>query len=416
MDCNQDCAFNSIHILDDTPATIEKTGCAVFDGGINVNKNINTKELSADYIETKKIKVFESMGIQNDIKIEGSIIPIDPCNKSSLGLNTNKWSQLYLIDGHIQKINSHNINVKNIKIENQRIIVSNINITNNYQFNSEYLITLDSSIIFINIDTIPRYRYGCKIILRLPNSNINYQYHKIILNQKNNYKIEWIIPGNDKFISCENNQIYEILNINDILENAINYKWKIINYNQILKYNYDNNNHKDNDKDNDKDNNKDNNKDNDKDNDNNSHSESDADCNSESQDNNYVNCNSKLLNDLHNHRTEHKHQTENNNRTGDKHRAEHNHIIKDNHRSELNELIEKLNKKIENNETTIIKCINSTEKAFKKMCEKIDTIENEFDDLKKKIKEYDEKISILNKKVTNTEQKCKKIVKYLKLD
>ena len=50
------------------------------------------------------------------------------------------------------------------------------------------------------------------------------------------------------------------------------------------------------------------------------------------------------------------------------------------------------------------------------MCEKIDTIENEFDDLKKKIKEYDEKISILNKKVTNTEQKCKKIVKYLKLD
>ena len=32
------------------------SGCAIFNGGINVNKNIYTKEINADYIEDKKIK------------------------------------------------------------------------------------------------------------------------------------------------------------------------------------------------------------------------------------------------------------------------------------------------------------------------------------------------------------------------
>ena len=133
MDYNQDCAFNRIQILDETVANSDKAGCAIFNGGINVNKNIYTKEINADYIEAKKIKVFDSIGIQNDIKIEGSIFPIDKYGKSSLGSSTNKWNKLFLIDGNIQTIHSHNINTKNIKIENQKLVASIIEITNNYK-------------------------------------------------------------------------------------------------------------------------------------------------------------------------------------------------------------------------------------------------------------------------------------------
>ena len=178
------------------------------------------------------------------------------------------------------------------------------------------------------------------------------------MNQKKNYKIQWIIPGNDNFISCKNNQIYEIINISDVLENVVNYKWKIINYNQILKYNHDNDNECDSNCDSD--------------------TESNNNCNNlelSILDNNYVNCNSKLVNDL-------------------------NHSNHSNHSNEHNHSIANLHKKTETNEITINKCINSTEKALKKMYDKIETLQNELDYLKKNtFTGYDDKISKLNKKV-----------------
>jgi hypothetical protein len=227
MDYNQDCAFNRIQILDETVANSDKAGCAIFNGGINVNKNIYTKEINADYIEVKKIKVFDSIGIQNDIKIEGSIYPIDNISKSSLGSISNKWNKLFLIDGNIQTINSHNINTKNIKIENQKLVASIIDIPNTYQFNSNFTIDLDYSIIYINVNIEPDrfdYKFDNCIIIVLPCSNINYEYHKIVLTQKYNYRVKWLIPGNESFISCNNNQIYEILNIDD--------DWRLTKYNE----------------------------------------------------------------------------------------------------------------------------------------------------------------------------------------
>ena len=234
MEYNQDCAFNRIHILDETIANSDKAGCAIFNGGINVNKNIYAKEINCDYIEVKKIKVFDSIGIQNDIKIEGSIYPIDNISKSSLGSTSHKWNKLYLIDGNIQTIKSHNINTKNIKIENQTLVASIIDISNSYQFNSNFTIDLDNSIIYINVNIHPseilNYKSNTCIIIDLPCSDINYEYHKIVLSQKYNYKIKWLIPGNESFISSNNNQIYDILNINDC-------GWKLTKYNELLKDN-----------------------------------------------------------------------------------------------------------------------------------------------------------------------------------
>ena len=50
------------------------------------------------------------------------------------------------------------------------------------------------------------------------------------------------------------------------------------------------------------------------------------------------------------------------------------------------------------------------------MFDKIDVIKNEFDDFKKSSINYDAEIESLNKKVCNTDQKLKKIIKFLKLD
>ena len=120
----------------------------------------------------------------------------------------------------------------------------------------------------------------------------------------------------------------------------------------------------------------------------------------------YDNCNSKLLNDLnHSH-----HQKK------IKHKIYNNHICKKSDLIKINELIENLNNKTTENSTKITKCIHSTEKALKKMFEKIDSIKNEFDDFKKSSKNYDSEIELLNIKVSNSDHKLKKIIKFLKLD
>jgi len=273
MDYNQDCAFNRIHILDDTPANNEKSACAIFDGGINVNKNIYTTDILSKYIETDKLKVYGSVGIKNDIKIEGSIypiincenpnkdnlsslgslknmwnniyvkeiysdniiinnsikieggfLPINSCGKSLLGTKNNKWDDLYSINGTIENLNSNKINIKNVIINNAFFVPSFIIIPETYIFNDEYSINLDSIIIFIDIPILKDYNSSSNILISLPVCCVKYAYHKIILSQSCNYIIKWKIPGNDIFMCNNKNQIYEILNITDS-------KWKVIKYN-----------------------------------------------------------------------------------------------------------------------------------------------------------------------------------------
>jgi hypothetical protein len=77
MDYNQDCAFNRIHILDETIANSDKAGCAIFNGGINVNKNIYTKEINADYIQVKKIKVLDLCNLISNIIDKSPVIKFD---------------------------------------------------------------------------------------------------------------------------------------------------------------------------------------------------------------------------------------------------------------------------------------------------------------------------------------------------
>jgi predicted nucleic acid-binding Zn-ribbon protein len=502
MDYNQDCAFNRIHILDDTPANNENNGCAVFDGGINVNKNIHTKDLCSDYIETSKLKVFGSIGIQQDIRIEGSIYPIDGTCTSTLGSTSNKWDNLYLINGNIQTLNANTINIKNINIQNQFLIGSIINIPETYTHNVEYFINLDSSIIYINVPKIICYNKYSNIIITLPTSNVDYEYHKIVLTQCHNYNIKWNIPGNITFISYNNNQIYEILNIPNL-------KWKLTTYNSEKTHEkYYNKNDTDSCSE--------------------THSETCSDTRSETCSDTYsdtrsetcsdtysetnsdtnsskINCRKKnskvskknVSNKFKNNnivilkklsheedtnifnlievtidnmmtgfneqeskintlgekvdsliRLKHFKDIDNMERIQNKmqkleeeipnmqnvnehieklmEQTNNNHVTSERNSKDIKKLIEDvkdLNKHNSENTSSIARCIASTEKALKKMIDTIDTINEstrskdiEIIKLKKIVEENEEKVTILNQTVNSSNNKMKKILKYLKLE
>ena len=194
MDSNQDNACNRLQVLDDSVADSDKSGCAVFAGGINVEKNILTHDLCCDFIKTDMLKVFNSISVQNDIKIEGHIIPIGICNKSSLGTCDNKWNKLYCIESHLQNLNSINANIKNLKIDNLRLSCCNINLNNSDQ-DTSYQIKLEANILLINLNQ----KDNVIINLIIDNPDIKLEYHKIILNQNNNINIFWNIHGNSYF-------------------------------------------------------------------------------------------------------------------------------------------------------------------------------------------------------------------------
>ena len=60
MENNQDFALNRLNVLDESPASSDKSGCAVFSGGINVEKNIICNEICTDFIQTDILKVFDT--------------------------------------------------------------------------------------------------------------------------------------------------------------------------------------------------------------------------------------------------------------------------------------------------------------------------------------------------------------------
>ena len=78
MDYNQDSAINRLHVLDDTNVTCDKNACAIFNGGIYVEKDIHARNI---YIKNLKnteldisngnIKIINS----NTINVANGIYP-----------------------------------------------------------------------------------------------------------------------------------------------------------------------------------------------------------------------------------------------------------------------------------------------------------------------------------------------------
>jgi hypothetical protein len=295
MDYNQDFAINRLHVLDDTNVTCDKNACAVFNGGIYVEKDIhaanihirnfknsyisstcadislsnidtaniksaNTKFLYADtldainvdissadiktaYIINEYVDVLDarlaninsgifqridvSAGNFNEINVSKGIYPSDIFTTATIGSEKNKWNSIYARNGNFQFTYSDTCYLKNLTYENLITIPCIQNITNTFNPHNDWVVQLDKDIILINIYDIPAYTSNSLITIKIPESNINYEHHKIILSQiitrSNKYKIHWVIPGNPDFISDHSIQSFEIINLPHT-------GWKLIKY------------------------------------------------------------------------------------------------------------------------------------------------------------------------------------------
>lgn len=231
MDYNQDFGVNRLHVLDDTNVSCDKNACAIFNGGIYVEKdihaaNIHIRNFNNNYLQSNLIDA-SSANITNlevkNLSVINSLCPSDILTTATLGSCEKKWNGVHATNGQFQVVNTNTSNIKNLKYDNLVTVACVQNIPIHFNLTNDYVVELDKDMIFINIYDLADYISDSLITIRIPESILFYEHHKIVLNQTNRYKICWIIPGNMNFISDHNTQIYEIINIP-------NTKWKIINY------------------------------------------------------------------------------------------------------------------------------------------------------------------------------------------
>lgn len=241
MDYNQDFAINRLHVLDDTNVTCDKNACAIFNGGIYVEKDIHANNIHIRNLKNNNISaVFADISTANittanisttnittgnfqTINIKNSICPTDTITNASIGSNDKKWNAVYSTNGNFQVINTNTANTKNLKYDNLITFASMQTIPSDFDIENDFIVQLDKDIIFINICEIYDYVDDCLVRIKIPESTVPYEHHKIVLNQPPGYKILWSIPGCLDFISGSISQVYEIINIPYI-------KWKVIKY------------------------------------------------------------------------------------------------------------------------------------------------------------------------------------------
>jgi len=251
MDYNQDFAINRLHVLDDTNVTCDKNACAIFNGGIYVEKDIHANNICIrnfknNYISSKNADISTAnivTGNFQTINIKNGIYPSDTLSTATIGSNEKKWNEIYGTNGIFQVINTNTANIKNLKYENLITYASNQIIPSDFDLDYCFNLQLDKDIIFIDICDILDYTDDCLVRIKIPNSTVPYEHHKIVLNQKHCYKILWLISNCLNFISGSKSQIYEIINIPYV-------GWKIIKYSSNSDYEEcDSDDHSENDSD-----------------------------------------------------------------------------------------------------------------------------------------------------------------------
>ena len=220
MEFNQDQAFNSIHVLSDVVAS-NRTGSAIFNGGINVKKNIIACEIDSQFIFSKDVKISNELSVQNNIYTDGSILPLTQYSTAQLGDTLNKWNSINCVNTNTQELSSINANLKNTYIENLYLKNNVQDIIDTSIIDISYNIELLSTINIINLNSSIEKTVTINIP-RLTDSSIN-DYKKIIFKQNLCNNIKWSYNMTDAITNNNSNQIIDFINVNGI--------WELVNYN-----------------------------------------------------------------------------------------------------------------------------------------------------------------------------------------
>lgn len=223
MEFNQDQAFNTIHILDNTAATSSRTGCAIFNGGINVTKNVYACEAELSLLKSCRAKISDSLSVQHNIYTDGAIIPLTSCSKAQLGCPDKKWNSIDTVSTNVQQLCAVNSTTKNASVENLHLTTTTTNILDTATGTATYDIYLDSTINIVNMTST--YCDSRIVIIRIPKPCIgsNDDYKKIIFKQNKCLEIKWLYNTTDYITISNNDQVIDLININE--------KWTLVDYN-----------------------------------------------------------------------------------------------------------------------------------------------------------------------------------------
>jgi hypothetical protein len=230
MDYNQDQAFNSLRVLDDTYARSVREACAIFGGGIYVDKNIIACKMEATNIESENVKVSDSLAVQNNIYTDGCIVPLNAYSAAQLGSLALKWNNIYSVNTCTDEITSVNANLKNTFIENIYLTANVCDITDPNLTSSTYDIYLESTINIINLTST--YSSDRIVTINIPTAiGSNNDYKKIIFKQNKCIDIKWSYNTNDYIIVSGLDQVHDFINLDGV--------WKLVNYNMTNHKNTD---------------------------------------------------------------------------------------------------------------------------------------------------------------------------------
>ena len=222
MESYEDLAINSLHVLDDTPAGEPRLGSAVFNGGINVTKNIKGCEIDTGLIRSVKGKFSDSLSVQHNIYTDGAILPLSTCSRAQLGCPSSKWNSVDTLVVNSQDMTSVNSTVRNSRIENLYLTCNIMNITDVTTENATYNIYMESAVNIVNLTSTYLGRIVTIRIPEAPDYN-NHDYRKVIFSQDNQNIIKWYYNTSDYVLIEDKHQALDFVNVNGT--------WTLVNYN-----------------------------------------------------------------------------------------------------------------------------------------------------------------------------------------
>lgn len=223
MESYQDAAVNTLHVLDDSKADDCRNGCAVFNGGINVVKNVKACDVDAGLVQGVKGKFSDCLSVQHNIYTDGAILPLSTLGSGQLGVPTCKWKSIDVVSTNSQELCSVNAILRNSFLNNVYYNTVITNIEDTVSTTATYEVYLDSVMNVINLNST--HADSRMVIIRIPcaPTGTNHDYKRVIFKQNKCLPIKWSYNVDDYVTLEDKEQALDFVNINN--------SWRLINYN-----------------------------------------------------------------------------------------------------------------------------------------------------------------------------------------
>lgn len=218
MESSQEQSCYTLQVMSENRDALNVTG--------GITSEITTSKIGCyQLIETDIIRVFEDLILKRDLKMSGSIIPLNDYGNSYVGTLDKKINTVNTINVNSAHINTKNVNTKNLdftyfypKITNYKLEITQ---------DTSYNLVLDSS--YINID-ISFNTVGLNLDIYIPKPFMSTSNNFVRINMTSNVcgNVNWNVNDKNYTFSDCNLQILELYNTSTqwVLINLTNYNFE----------------------------------------------------------------------------------------------------------------------------------------------------------------------------------------------